>query len=461
MNFEEIMKFRFSPFSHPLTDLTSSDLENLRQVSEGWYVEYKSEVIPVKALAKSLSAFANQYGGWLIIGIAENSETQTAGTFPGITEEDAQKLLIDLRNASKDVLNPEVYYETHLIRGPSEDLGLLIDQVIVIVQIPAGADTPYIHSDGRIYRRVADSSNPRPESDRFILDKLWARGEKAKEKLMDFVTKLPTKSKAEENECYIHLSILSDPYETKGDSLNLTFDKFVEIMSENPMPFDNIYTRVDGLVARQAKSNSGNNRLFTWEINYNCHSYITFPLQRFSEQFNTSLYLYINGKEFGEAINNSKSHSCRVLDLNILFDAFILILHRHRMLVSDSGVSGPFYIKANIENAWRTIPFLDLPDYIEHVKKHGVPVVQDENILVPAGTGLGTFILLPDRESGELKSANYYLDAVSDAAKLLPVILEAFGIPRELIKKSVDNFLGLSNNYMNYREKLRVLTEGN
>jgi len=112
----------------------------------------------------------------LIIGIAENSETQTAGTFPGITEEDAQKLLIDLRNASKDVLNPEVYYETHLIRGPSEDLGLLIDQVIVIVQIPAGADTPYIHSDGRIYRRVADSSNPRPESDRFILDKLWARG---------------------------------------------------------------------------------------------------------------------------------------------------------------------------------------------------------------------------------------------------------------------------------------------
>lgn len=100
------MKFRFSPFNVPLEKVDFSELEKLREISEGWYVEYKSEAITVKALAKSLSAFANQYGGWLFLGIEENPETQTAGSFPGLEEKDAHRMLSALRDASKDTLNP-------------------------------------------------------------------------------------------------------------------------------------------------------------------------------------------------------------------------------------------------------------------------------------------------------------------------------------------------------------------
>ena len=46
-------------------------------------MEYKSEAVPARALAKSLSAFANTYGGWLFVGVREESkDNAVAGSFP-------------------------------------------------------------------------------------------------------------------------------------------------------------------------------------------------------------------------------------------------------------------------------------------------------------------------------------------------------------------------------------------
>jgi predicted HTH transcriptional regulator len=109
------MRFRFNPFEGQLSEVLPSALKNLYAVSEGWYVEYKSQPIPVKAIAKSLSAFANQYGGWLIIGIEEDPQTHVAKSFPGVEESNVGALLQSIREASKDVLNPEVYFETSLV----------------------------------------------------------------------------------------------------------------------------------------------------------------------------------------------------------------------------------------------------------------------------------------------------------------------------------------------------------
>ena len=54
----------YSPFDKALKDLLAADLANLKIVNEGWYVEYKSELVNARALAKAVSAFANTYGGW-------------------------------------------------------------------------------------------------------------------------------------------------------------------------------------------------------------------------------------------------------------------------------------------------------------------------------------------------------------------------------------------------------------
>ena len=58
----------FSPFDNQLESLSAPDLERLRDVAEGWYIEYKSEVSKAPDIAKSISALANTYGGWIFYG---------------------------------------------------------------------------------------------------------------------------------------------------------------------------------------------------------------------------------------------------------------------------------------------------------------------------------------------------------------------------------------------------------
>ena len=102
-----------------------------------------------------------------------------------------------------------------------------------------------MHNDGRIYRRIADSSDPKPETDRSRLDLLIERGKTARSRLADRVTRIPTVSKGEENQCYIHLSIISDPYETMGHWYSAGILEIQrELMHEASIRFDNIYAKV-------------------------------------------------------------------------------------------------------------------------------------------------------------------------------------------------------------------------
>ena len=194
----------YSPFDKALHDLQSSDLTILRNVHEGWYVEYKREVVNASALAKSLSAFANTYGGWLFIGVKEQSkENPVADEFPGISEEDVDGILQSLRHSAADCLNPTPFFETTVLRGPGAENGLAEGKAIIAVEIPQSHTAPHVHQDGRIYRRVADGSEPKPETDRFVLDQLWRRAEPIREMTRKWVERDPEFSKREEEMPYV------------------------------------------------------------------------------------------------------------------------------------------------------------------------------------------------------------------------------------------------------------------
>jgi Putative DNA-binding domain len=422
------MKFRFNPFDTELKRIEPADLQKLIYVSEGWYIEYKSEVIQVKAIGKSISAFANQYGGWLVVGVKENPGTHTADSFPGIEESAVYHFLQNIREASKDILNPEVFYEAREFKGPIQEINLPTGRSVIVVRVPPGAETPYIHADGRVYRRVADSSAPKPETDRSTLDRLWDRAEKARMRLEKFVTRSPVTSKAEENNTYLHLSILSDPYEVRGDWFNGTFTDFSKIMRGNPIPFDNIYSSSGGFVARQTNGNDPYHRIFTWEFDLHCHSFITLPINLSSEPYLPTLISYSFGRQYNDLLDKANVSSSRLLDLNIMLDALTAIVARHRSLAMHAGVHGPFYVKAHLENVWRTVPFLDTEKFMVYVHENGIPVVQEEDVLSPPGTALETFVLLPEKTelSEDAK------DSLIDAIRIGCVIFEALGVPREL-----------------------------
>ena len=441
---------RYTPFDKAHDKLSTSDLACLREIVEGWYVEYKVQLLAVGRLAKSLSSFANQYGGWLFLGVDEDPATKTAAGFPGIQDEKVSEVLESLRNAAKDVVRPQVIYQTQILQGPDTTIGLTSGQSVVVVHVPEGSNTPYIHNDGRIYIRIGDSSSPTPATDKATFDLLYRRGENRRSYLESLVAKSPELSKGEEDNSYLHLSILSDPYETLGHWFRGSYSEFCAIMSGDRIPFDNIYTSPDGFIARQVGTNSRCYRLLTWEFSRNCNSFITIPISALQvDDPDTILMNNVNnrwsdysiGEEFASMLFSKELEDSRVLNLNILLPLIGAIGARHRSIVGHAGVRGPFYLKARLENVWRAIPFVDVDEYMAHVQKFDFPIVQDSNLAVPPGTSLETFIVSPELEKVPAESEKITYDG---PILMWLQIMQALGIPGELLAKNANAMLSAS-----------------
>ena len=429
---------QYTPFNEELADIVPDDLASLKEVHEGWYVEYKSQLTTNRALAKTLSSFANQYGGWLFLGIADDRESLAARDFPGIPRPRVPRAIESLRNAAKDIVRPSVFYETRVFPGPIESIGLEEDQSIIVVRIPQGPNSPYIHNDGRIYLRVGDSSDPRPANDRSTFDLLSQRRERARTRLEKRIMRQPAISKGEGQQPFIHFSIFSDPYEMMGHWYSGGFADFGKVMRGKMVPFDNIFSTSEGFIARQAVNNPLINRIFTWEFSRACHSFITFPLPSLN-RLDRSWIKYVIGQRFFSKITDSGIDSTRILDLNLIVSFASSIVNRHRILVSQARVKGPFYIKVHVANVWRTIPFLDIPLYLDHISDYGFPVVQDTNIFVPGGPLLDSFVIAPEIDVLPCESE---MSADKGALSISIDILQSLGIPREIIARSAHELYG-------------------
>ena len=427
----------YRPFADDLDEVAPEDLVRLMDVHEGWYVEYKRELVGNRDLAKSLSSFANQYGGWLFLGIEEDAASNVAAGFPGIPDSEVQNALDSIRNSAKDLLNPPVFYNVRKFEGPIESITLPDGRTIIVVQVPEGPNSPYIHNDGRIYRRVGDSSQPTPVTDRATVDFLTQRGEGTRTRLADRVLWNPETSKGEETQPFLHLSILSDPYEIMGHWYSGGIAEFSNVI--RGFPFDNIFSTNYGYVARQISTNDPYNRVFTWHFSRNCHSFVTLPIQTQVCAPEIPIWdQYDHGRAFISKVFESKLTGARILDLNILMDFILGAVRRHRIIVGSTGIRGPFYLKANIENVWRTVPFLDHSKFIEHISNSGLPLNQESDLLVPSGTALDTFVVSP-----ELSDIPSESDGTVDsgAVKLFLWIVNALGVPMEVLADSADELL--------------------
>ena len=426
----------YRPFADNLSDVSPEDLERLREVHEGWYVEYKQQLIGNRELAKSLSSFANQYGGWLFLGVSEDGQNHVANEFPGIPDSEVQFALESIRNAAKDLLNPPVFYNVRLFPGPIASIGIEEGHSIIVVQVPEGPNPPYIHNDGRIYRRVGDSSQPVPVADRSTFDLLAQRGEETRKRLAERVLWSPVTSKGEENQPYIHVSILSDPYEVMGHWYGEGFEAFAETMKGFTLPFDNVFSMPGGFIARQVGRNDPYKRVLTWHFSRNCHSFVTIPIPTLQADVTQPVWAeYSTGSRFVSMLANTELTYCRVLDLNGVLNLLGAIMRRHCILSSQAKVNGPFYLKAHLEAVWRTIPFVDHSAYLEHIGQFGYPVVQETEITVPDGTTLDTFVVAPEialpPQEGDLMSGEGFV-------ALFMRILDALGIPMVVLARSIE-----------------------
>jgi len=274
----------YSPFEKEFAELDANDLAILRTVAEGWYVEYKREVPNASSIAKSISALANTYGGWVFFGIDEKSRAEpVAGAFPGIPRIDLDAVLHRLRQAVATLVNPPPHFDVKPIFEPREALSLAADRVVLCVRVPWSPNTPHVHKDGRIYRRVADGSEPKPETDRFILDQLWRRADKLREQYARWVEKDPEFSKEERERPFLRLLLVADVWRDRNLWSHISLKDFRSIMqsTDGPsvtVPFETVYTSTTGFIARQLHLNKPHDLGLTWEFRPDLQSEVLIPL---------------------------------------------------------------------------------------------------------------------------------------------------------------------------------------
>ena len=442
---------RYTPFDVDLYDVAESHLAGLRHVAEGWYVEYKSEVPQRRDLAKSLASFANRYGGWLFLGIQEDSTDNTAASFPGLRNADLAAAVEQLRNAAKDLVQPSVPFFHHTLPGPLPDISLPSGHSIIIARVPEGASTPYVHNDGRVYIRTADSSSPVTAADRATLDLLHRKAEDKKSFIKDLIDRSPVISKGEQDTPYLHFVLCSDPFRVLGHRYTGSFKDFSAVMRGPVLPFDNVYTSQEGFVARQARGNDRHKRLFTWEFSRSCNSFVTVPLSILeapNPHPDGNIYdhgewsQYDHGGHFAYLLAHRNLQVARVLNLNMLITVIGGIIARHRSLAGKAGIRGPFYLKAKLENTWRVIPFVDTPAYISHIETFDVPVVQDTDLIAPQGDWPDGFIATPELSEVPQEDEDVFNQS---AVNIWLAIMEALGIPGEVLAESGNEVLRAAN----------------
>lgn len=382
----------YSPFDKAIKSLESADLDVLKTVREGWHVEYKRELVNAKALAKAVSAFANTYGGWLFLGVEEQSkDVPVAGSFLGIPERDVNAFLQRLRQSVAEHLSSAPHFETKALRGPCPEIGLVSGTSVIAVEIPASHTAPHIHKDGRIYRRVADSSDPKPETDRFILDQLGRRADPIREATRKWVTRDPEFSKGEEQIPYLRLLLCVDPWQQQDPWISAPMPQIRNILMDpkSAVPFDTCAQVGWELIVRQVADNDPHNYVLTWRLKRDLSCEIVLPLPCYRRDNPLLLARDLDGYDHGDrfiSLLEEKGYGKpQIVDLNFLTSVLRATLKQYRSLLKLAEAEGHFHFKVRALNVWRLLPFLDIETVMDEYEEHGLPILMDRTVTYPAG----------------------------------------------------------------------------
>jgi hypothetical protein len=443
----------YTPFDKQLQALVVDDLAALKQVSEGWYIEYKREVPSATAIAKSLSAFANTYGGWLFLGVQEESKAHpVAGAFPGIARSDVDATLQRMRSAVAEHTNPMPHFETKLLWGPCDAIGLTIDRAVVCVRVPWSPIAPHIHKSGVIYRRVSDGSEPRPESDRFVLDQLWRRADDLRRQYKEWHDRDPEFSDVESKQPYVRLMLVADLWQDRDAWLGASVEDIRAILGitqglVRAVPFDTVYTSAGGFVGRQLANNDPHNLTLTWRLRQTLVSDVLIPLPLYAPSRPELLRYELSGYEgigrFVDLLKRYNHASPRVVDLNYVFNVLIGVVEIQRRLAARAAWTHSYFAKVKLLNAWRTTPYVDVSAILDGFERYGPPMCLDSTVTTPPGTDPDTFLEVSDFSEVESEHVRVLLQALL----LFSPIALALGFPawigRELEGQSTPYLIAL------------------
>lgn len=118
-------------------------MKSLIQQGEGVALEFKRRINHPKKIGKSLIAFANTLGGFLILGVDDN------GFIYGVEDEKYPAEFIELISASE--CDPPVFCNVHSFR--------IDGKYVILIEIPESNKKPhFLKKENSAYIRVGDKS---------------------------------------------------------------------------------------------------------------------------------------------------------------------------------------------------------------------------------------------------------------------------------------------------------------
>lgn len=130
-------------------DLSINDIIEFlhNDTDETFFFEFKSDKENTKGVIKEISAFANTYGGYILIGVEDNKE------ITGCKEWNEERI----HNVMHNCITPIPIFDVKPFK--TED-----NLIVIVIKIEEGMMPPYITNNGHIYERVSSGSFPIKES---------------------------------------------------------------------------------------------------------------------------------------------------------------------------------------------------------------------------------------------------------------------------------------------------------
>lgn len=390
----------FNPFGKGIGDaLDAADLQVLvdRQIAEGYYIEYKSDFQTTTKIAKSLASFANTYGGWYFLGIQSDKTTSIAMGLPGFDLTDHPDPIATVRNVARDHIDPMPLLFPQLVE-------MTPGHWILAVYVPESNDTPHVCSDGRIYRRAADSSDPVFEKDRYTLDRLVERGKEALHRFDEFCIDDRTFSKSEKKRSWFEGYFAPYPVgsvQTSNVFETTDLEALIDL-SKGPLtspflPGITVTLRSDLTIPYQVQTGFGS-VLIRW-LEPSQSAFNTLQIELFADgrcRMAAPLTLLnawqpgtISSRLTQEWLYSMKSdpktdvYMLKFIDLRSTWGLLSWMVTVYTNWLQKLNWQGEVWTRMRLTNVWRCVPFYDTDAWMEHVQKFGVPVSHRDTIEMP------------------------------------------------------------------------------
>lgn len=385
----------FNPFNVPIGDqLTTADLDSLiGQVAEGYVVEFKSDFPAAAKIAHSIASLANTYGGWYIVGI-KTDERNVASEVTGYAKSSHPDAISKVRDIVKSHIDPVPILYPQMV-------DLEQDKAVLAVYVPNEQYSPFITRDGRVYRRVHDSSSPVPETDRHAFDRLIDQGRDVRNRFLQFCNDRRTFSQSESDSAWLNLYLLPHQIELlkphpsttaalddilRKASQELDFPMVEGVTMKGRIPFTTVQPTPQSSVLRYVDPSRVGFNSLTVELFADGRCKIHIPLTylrtapRESDISSTSAREAL--RPYRGDGNSGDTAALRYLDSGRLTLELALLIEFYKSWLGDLPELSTIEFAASFYGVWRTVPFFDADEWGRRVQRYGLPVVGSDDIWV-------------------------------------------------------------------------------